>query len=188
MTPQRQPPVWSMERSEIAGAGEDHTEALETASQELETARTVFEAKDAEASSAMEQLAADEARRGDLVRRHGELETRVGRLREEKEKLGSHIDALEEAAQNQGDLKEATDQLTQASHGLETARAVAMTAETARFDAMKRLTECQESAREALAVSTRLSAEERALADLLETGDPDLWPPLVDALNVQVGV
>ncbi|MDG2034522.1 MAG: chromosome segregation protein SMC [Rhodospirillales bacterium] len=175
------------ERSEIAGAGEDHTEALETASQELETARTVFETRDAEASSAMEQLAADEARRGDLVRRHGELETRVGRLREERETLGSHIDALEEAAQNQGELKEATDQLTQASHGLETARAVAMTAETVRVNAMKSLTECQESAREALAVSTRLSAEEKALADLLETGDPDLWPPLVDALNVRSG-
>ena len=175
------------ERSEIAGAGEDHTEALETASQELETARTVFETKDAEASSAMEQLAADEARRGDLVRRHGELETRVGRLREERETLGSHIDALEEAAQNQGELKEATDQLTQASHGLETARAVAMTAETVRVNAMKSLTECQESAREALAVSTRLSAEEKALADLLETGDPDLWPPLVDALSVRSG-
>lgn len=175
------------ERSEIAGAGEDHTEALETASQELETARTVFETRDAEASSAMEQLAADEARRGDLVRRHGELETRVGRLREERETLGSHIDALEEAAQNQGELKEATDQLTQASHGLETARAVAMTAETVRVNAMKSLTECQESAREALAVYTRLSAEEKALADLLETGDPDLWPPLVDALNVRSG-
>ena len=91
-----------LERSEIAGADEDHNDALETASRELEAARATFEAKDAEASSAMEQLAADEARRGDLVRRHGELETRVGRLREEKERLGSQIEALEEEAQNQG--------------------------------------------------------------------------------------
>ena len=175
------------ESSEIAGAGENHTEDLEVASQELETARTVFEAKDAEASSAMEQLAAGEARRGDLIRRNGELETRVGRLREERDKLVGHINALEKAAQNQGDLKDATDQLTQASHELEVARAVALTAETARVDAMKRLSECQEGARKTLAESTRLSAEEKALADLLETGDPDLWPPLVDALNVQTG-
>ena len=176
-----------LERSEIAGAGEDHNDALETASQELEAARTAFEAKDAEASSAMEQLAADEARRGDLVRRHGELETRVGRLREEREKLGSHIEALEEAAQNQGDLKKATDQLTEVTNELDEVRARALTAETERVDAMQLLTECQESARKTLADFTRLSAEERALAELLETGDPDLWPPLVDALNVQMG-
>ena len=176
-----------LERSEIAGGGEDHNEALETASQDLETARTTFEAKDAEASSAMEQLAADEARRGDLVRRHGELETRVGRLREEREKLGGHIEALEEAAQNQGDLKKARDQLIEATAQLEEVRALALTAETARVNTMKRLTECQESARKTLADFTRLSAEERALAELLETGDPDHWPPLVDALNVQMG-
>ncbi len=175
------------ERGEIAGAGEDHTEALETALQRLENARAVFESKDTEASSAMEQLAADEARRSDLVRRHDELEIRVARLREESENLGSNIDALEQAAKNQGDLKEASDQLTQTSHELEATRAIAMTAETARVEAMKRLTESQEDAREALADFTRLSAEERALAELLETGDPDLWPPLVDALNVQSG-
>ncbi len=176
-----------LERSEIAGAGEDHNDDLETASRELEAARTTFEAQDAEASSAMEQLAADEARRGDLVRRNGELETRVGRLREEKEKLGSHIEALEEGAQNQGDLKKATNQLTQVTKELDEARALALTAETERIDAMQLLTECQESARKTLADFTRLSAEERALAELLETGDPDLWPPLVDALNVQIG-
>jgi len=175
------------ERIEIAGAGEDHAEALEAASTELKSARTAFEAKDTEASSAMEQLAADEARRGDLVRRHGELEARVGRLRDEKEKLGSQIGALEEAAQNQGDLKEAADRLDQASNDLEQARVAAMRAETTRVEALKRLTDSQEEARTALAASTRLNAEEKALAELLESGDPDLWPPLVDALNVEAG-
>ena len=66
-------------------------------------------------------------------------------------------------------------------------RALALTAETDRVDAMKSLTECQEGARKTLADFTGLNAEERALAELLETGDPDLWPPLVDALNVQMG-
>ena len=61
------------------------------------------------------------------------------------------------------------------------------TADAARQQAMSLLNIAQSDAQESLSEASRLGAEEKALSELIETVDPDLWPPLVDALNVEVG-
>ena len=54
-------------------------------------------------------------------------------------------------------------------------------------DALNHLTVSKRDAQTAFENSTKLKAEEEALTRLLGSNDPELWPPLIDSLTVDVG-
>ena len=177
----------NQEQTEISGAGEDQQDALDNAAAILETARNESIAADETSSAATESLANVEARRADLARRHEEQTGRLERLKEEQSALGSQITALEADAMDDQALVAAEAALTDATDRLNSARDETNAAEQARLSATQQQSDAQETAQAAMRAATRLEAEENALAEILEMGDPDLWPPLVDALQVEAG-
>jgi chromosome segregation protein len=106
------------------------------------------------------------------------------------EQLTAAQSRLEQAmanAQAAPDVKAAEDDVTNAQNAseaarnaLNAARAALVEAETAEKTARVPLEEAEREV-------NRLSAETKALADLLRPRGQDLWPPLVDAVRVQSG-
>ncbi len=132
-------------------------------------------------------LASQEATRNDLTRRTAELTARIERLAESQSAIAEEIGELEENATDRAAVTAAEEQLATASDNLNSARDSVDKAEKLRVDTARQLTEIQNSSQTAIADAAKLDAEVRALTELLETGDPDLWPPLIDAVTVEPG-
>ncbi len=175
------------EKEEITGSGEDLETPLKEAGEKLESVRGEYQDAEAKSSAATESLANTEARRADLTRRCEELTARVRGLSEQQSALGEQITTLEANAEDIQAMREAESALSAAGETLEAARTEGEAAVQARIAAGKAQSEAQDAAQQASREATKLEAEESALAKLLENGDPDLWPPLVDALQVEVG-
>ena len=173
-------------RLTAGGGGEDG--ALEEAAGKLTEARKTYEAGEAQLAEQTNRLAHDEARKADLERRIGDAEARTARLKDGRENLTREIARLEATAGDREALARADREAADAAEALARARAAAQTAEATRLEAQNRLSAAQETAQTAATAEARLKAEEEALAEILETGDPDLWPPMIDSVSVEQGL
>jgi chromosome segregation protein len=140
-----------------------------------------------ELTSLTESIAADDSRRGSLQRRITEIGQRRARINNRLMELARDREQAEAIIAAEGDSQELAEKLTAARETLDAARASVDGAETARGLALVRETEIRENHREAETQRTRLRAEADALEALLTVGDPDLWPPMIDALSVEPG-
>ncbi len=173
-------------RLTAGGGGEDG--ALEEAAGKLAEARKTYEAGEAGLAEQTNRLAHDEARKADLERRMGDAEARITRLKDGRENLTREIARLEATAGDREALARADRETAEAAEALTRARAAAQTAEATRLEAQNRLSAAQETAQTTATAEARLKAEEEALAEILETGDPDLWPPMIDSVSVEQGL
>ena len=174
------------ERLTAGGGGEDG--ALEEAAGKLAEARKTYEAGEAQLAEQTNTLAHDEARKADLERRIGDAGARITRLKDSRENLTREIARLEAVAGDREALTQADREAAEAAEALAQARAAAQTSESTRLDAQNRLSAAQETAQTAATAEAKLKAEEEALAEILETGDPDLWPPMIDSVSVEQGL
>ncbi|NQV55173.1 MAG: chromosome partitioning protein ParA, partial [Rhodospirillales bacterium] len=85
------------------------------------------------------------------------------------------------------DLSAAEDTLNAAETAATQARAAADTAETDRQKTAADARLASENAQAKSGEAARLEAEEKALAELLEIADADLWPPVIDIVTVAPG-
>jgi chromosome segregation protein len=176
----------------------EESDALESASARAEQDLTDTETRAAElrealgaAERTLEKLTADLAEWNARKASHERsrevasalAETSAQQLAEAQSKLDR---AIEGAAQ--------APDVRAAEATAETARAKMATAREALVLARETLEAAEQgeaAAREPLEAAEReaqaLSAEAKALADLLRPADADLWPPLIDAVNVQSG-
>ena len=170
---------------EVAREGEG--ERREQARVALEEITQVLQKKEGELAEQTQTVAAAEAnrdalinRRDELGRRHASLAERIESLQQERGELLSEMGA-------DSTLEECAAAVTQAEAAAEAARRTADEAEATRGAA--ELTEADRRARlqEAQSARDRLRAEESALADLLKEDDTDLFPPLINALQVSPG-
>jgi chromosome segregation protein len=175
------------EVAKINTAREGEEERREAAHLALEKIGKSLRENESELGELTQTVAAAEAnrtslmnRRDELARRHGSLTERVESLQREREELMAVVGedtALEQTAkavpvaEAEVDLARRTSEETEATRGA---------AEQTESDRRGRLQGAQ-SARD------RLRAEENALADLLKEDEGDLFPPLVDALEVTPG-
>ncbi|MEK7820204.1 MAG: chromosome partitioning protein ParA, partial [Pseudomonadota bacterium] len=175
------------ERAEIedARAGED---AAETDAEALrrESADAVVQL-DARLSELTREVAEIETRREALARARTEIEERVARLTARADELAVQRARLEAEAIAAVHLTDADAAAAAARAQLESARAETDTAEGARAQAEAARAAAEQDERAAQSALAKIEAEEAALARLLESGSPDLWPPLVDAVAVDVG-
>ena len=176
------------ENERITSIEDDQEAAISEAGEKLAGVKTDYDAQENHLSELTERVAAQEAQRNDLVRRRSELETRAQRLRASNEELTAEIAKLEEEAIDREAVAAAEAKVTAAAENLDQSRTKVEAAEQARIEATRKLTETQTQSQETLAKATKLEAEANALAELLETGDPDLWPPLIDAVTVEPGL
>jgi len=175
------------ERRDIHSAAEGEEETRMQAEARLAEAQTAAEALERRLNDMTARSAAEEAHRGALVRAHAEQVERKTRLAGRLDEMTAEKAALEAETGGREALEESGQEATQAQNALGAARNMALAAEEARARNKGGLdrAETERSARQAAV--TRLEAEEKALAKMLEDGDADLWPPLIDAVQVEHG-
>ena len=157
------------------------------ARQALDDAMATVQKLEQELTTLTESIAADDSRRLSLQRRIEEFRQRRERIARRLEEFARDRATAEAVIAAENDSEALAEKLVAARETLEAARGAVDGAETARGLALSRETEIRESLQEAETRRTRLRAEEEALETLLTVSDPDLWPPMIDALSVEPG-
>ncbi|MBT6094476.1 MAG: hypothetical protein HOH04_06305, partial [Rhodospirillaceae bacterium] len=175
------------ERKEIDTAREGEGEARESAASDLTEANTAVDEIEAAVASLTEKVAGIEARRDSLARRVTELTQRRDRLQVRAEEISAQKTALEADSPDASELNEAETALGHHQTNLMDRRDAQTKAETARAEAEEKSRAAVSALHEAQAQVTELQAEERALEKVLATVENDLFPPVIDALDVTPG-
>ena len=175
------------EQNGITAAREGEEENRAQAKSNLEAAGSAVEAHETTLSALTQRVAETEARRNSLQRRVEEVANRenrfgirLGEMKNERERLEAdapEADALADTEAHMGRLQEA---VTDTHALLESAEQAQKAAEAEREGTRAALNDARDAA-------TKLTAEQNALTKLLDTGDPDMFPPLIDALTVEPG-
>lgn len=175
------------EQTGITAAREGEEENRAKAKSELEAAGTAVEAHETSLSGLTQRVADTEARRNAMQRRVEEvtnrenrLGQRLGELNDERQRLEAdapEADALSDAEAHQ---EKSVGAVTDAQAILEAAEQTHKAAEADREANRAAFNDARDAA-------TKLSAEKNALTKLLHTGDPDMFPPLIDAITVEPG-
>ncbi len=175
------------ERETLATQAEGEAETQRQADAERLATAEVVATREAELAGLTEKVAADEARAGaltrrveELVRRAERLGARAGDLRRQNENL-----LLERAGDS--DIAAAETVLAAAETELADNRATAETAGTALTAARESESEARGKLQEAEAAHAKLEAEAAALTAILKPSEPDMWPAVVDAVEVEAG-
>ena len=134
-----------------------------------------------------EELASEEARLSGLKHSLADVTSQIARLDSRLGENRQHRSQLMAMSGQGRELDDAERDASVAEVDLADARSRVEAAEKSRREANDHLDTAREtdsSARDAL---TGLSAEERALAELLETDEPGMFTPLIDAIQVESG-
>ena len=177
----------SAEEIELGAAAGSEEAQMATARAKLYAAREDTDTIEARLAALTQRLAAEDAQRADLDRRRNELSARVERLRSNAADVDRQIEEIMAHAIDPATLAQAETRLETAEQNVETGRDAVQQAEARRGETAARVEETAARARSAGADATRLDAEIKALARLLEAGDPELWPSLIDAVKVEPG-
>ena len=176
------------ERAHIEADQEGEADTASQAEERLAEADARVEALDAEAGQLTREVAENEARRGALGRAIGELNDRQTRLAARIQEIEGQRGKLAQDAIAAEAVAAASAAAAEAERALGQARAAVEQAETARAQGAEEAQVALDTLSAAQAVQNRLEAEERALAEILETSEDDLWPPLIDAVTVEPGL
>ena len=175
------------EQGEIEAAREGEQDAIEKATADLEEITGEVNELETAHTGLTEKLANDEAERASLTRQVEDLETRIDRLSHRLRELSAQHRHLEREAAEASGLNEAEAALVQAERAVEEARNALEQAEGASASTSETSEEARHHLQEARVALSRLEAEEQALAKVLETGEPDMWPPVIDRVSVEAG-
>ncbi|MGE0747829.1 MAG: chromosome segregation protein SMC [Rhodospirillales bacterium] len=184
--------VAAIERLEAERATLEGSQAEEEAERaRRETELTALKQEVAGQQQAVSELtravAAEEARGVALARRVGDLDSRRGRLVSRQNEVAAEQERLREQAMSDEAVVALTQKVAEHKAAMEAARAAFDAAERGRTEADATLAQARERTQAEDAAATKLRAEASALSELLEVGDPDLWPPLIDSVTVAPG-
>ena len=175
------------EQGEIEASREGEHDSLKKATLELES--STIEVNDLETlhTQLTEKLATDEAERTSLSRAIQDLDTRIDRLSHRLRELSAQHRHLERDAAETSGLNDAQAKLDQSETSVSQAREHLEQAEIQSSKAQDSAEENRHILQESRLDLSKLEAEEQALAKVLETGEPEMWPPMIDAVSVDVG-
>jgi len=168
------------ERQEEEATRQEATDAFEQARGELTERENAL-------TALTERLAMAEARRTTLTRQHDEVQQRLARLRNRSDEIGAEREKITAEMQQQAALQIAEKEVQDAEAAVETARRDLDAADDTRTTATQAETAGRAAAQSAESGQAKLAAEIAALEAVLETGSADLFPPLMDALEVEPG-
>ena len=176
------------ENLRINSIDEGQNTSIKDASERLIKAKYEYEEKENILSDLTQKVADQEAQYNDLGRRRKEIDLRLDRLRVSDKRIKEEIAQLEKDAISQSFVEVAENKLTNATDELKKSRDYAENSEATRYQASQQLNEAQLKIQDTLSKSAKLEAEVNALSEILETSNPDLWPPLIDAITVKAGL
>ena len=175
------------ERNTLKAAEGEEQAARSEAEREVEAATTAVTERETALEKLTDQVATDEAKATSLARQVEVHSNRLSRLRSEIEEHDRQRAALESQRLPEDELERGTATLAAAETRLDTARKAAVLAGEALAEARA----AEEAARSKLRARedtcAELEAEAKALVAVLEAGEPDMWPAMVDALTVEPG-
>lgn len=175
------------ERAAIEAEQEAFDKSSEEAGEQLRQARTAAESCEEHMRLMTDKVAHANARQASLEGQQQDMRGRVERLTEMREDIARQVAALTQQADRAGELAEAEARLRQTEQELQTAQTTASEANEARRASAQALSDSHDGARTATETAARVEAEANALANLLGSDDPDLWPPMIDAVTVEPG-
>ncbi len=170
---------------ETARAGEDGYRA--EATEALNAANVTVNETEASLSALTQQVADAEARRAAMERTLADIDVRKDRLERRRHELNEQKQRLEADAPEAEAYADAERDAERTAAALEDAREAVTTAEETRRTTEQHRETVRATWNEARDAATKLDAEKSALANLLDTGDPDMFPPLIDAVTVEPG-
>jgi len=176
-----------VEREALTTAQTGEAASREAAAEALDTAAQKVAHREAELHDATSRLAEAEARREALSKQVAELGARITKLSTRLDELEAERAKQAAALDDAGTVKAAADAAAAAEAEAERARAAHEDAEAARTGTEAREAVTRVALQEAQSRLARLTAEEQALAELLEPEDASLFPPVIDAVTVQAG-
>lgn len=175
------------ERSALQQAAANEQDTRATTREELENAQAAVAEQEGEVQATAERLAADEAQAAALQRRAQELAQRVEKLRRQIDDVNAQRDALGAKRVGAEALDAAAAQVAEAEGALERLRGEAEAAEARLGECRTEETRTRDLLQDREAERARLEAEVAALSALLDPGDSERWPPLVDSVQVAPG-
>jgi chromosome segregation protein len=171
----------------IEAARKGEVERHEAARLALDEVGTALRERETELAELTQTVAAAEANRDALLNRRDELGRRHANLSERIDSLVRERDDLLAEVGEDTALDATAKAVAEAEANVESARRSSEEAEATRGAAEHTEAERRTRLQDAQSARDRLRAEENALADLLKESDADLFPPLVDALQVTPG-
>jgi chromosome segregation protein len=175
------------EQAGITAAREGEEENRARAKAELEAAGTAVEAHETSLSGLTQRVADTEARRNAMQRRVEEVTNRENRLGQRLGELSDERQRLEADAPEADALSDAEAHQEKSVGAVADAQAILEAAEQSHKAAEADREANRAAFNDARDAATKLSAEKNALTKLLHTGDPDMFPPLIDAITVEPG-
>lgn len=175
------------ESTGIRDAQTRESDDLETAKTRLAEAQADVSTREQTVAELSRSVVADETREATLTRQLSEFEIRRKRFNERRTNIETEQQEAAQAADDDGALEEARKSAEEARNQAQAARDALQAAETATADARTAENEAREGHQTAASATAKLRAEQEALSELLEFGDPELWPPMIDAVEVDTG-
>ncbi len=173
-------------RSAVA-AQQDEAEAQQAALAALEQARAQVADAERNLEALTERIARDAAMQQAVMREIQELDERLGRLADRRQRLLGERGAVEAEIAAMPALADAEQKVGEAEAQLQASLQAADAAEAARAETEQSATAAQAHLQDATAKLTKLRAEATALAEVLAAHGGDLWPALIDAIDVMPG-
>jgi len=175
------------EKDDIVGAQDGESEVIESAQVELFEATAHVNELEDNHTQLTDKLATDEAERASLTRSVQDLETRIDQLSHRLRELNDQRKHLERVASETSGLNDAETALAAAEDAILGAREHLETAESTSAATQESSENVRQHLQEVRVALSRLEAEEQALAKVLETGEPEMWPPMIEAVSVEAG-
>ena len=172
-----------LKETTVAAASE-----AETLARELESQRTDVEARDQDVARATEAVAAAEAQRAALTRKGAEIEAQLARLGARLGEIVGERQSIEnEIAAAAGAVELATQQVADAAHILDIARAATDEAESRSRVAQEEEAGARKALADADAARARLAAEADGLRSALAATTGEGFRPVLDDIAVDPG-
>ena len=172
----------------LAEAETGHAERAALAQAAVAEAAEIAHAAEVEANRSTEAAAETSARAQTIARHLADAEQRWRRLEQQFSQLRTERDSVAPQAVDPAALEAAAAERAAAEAAVAATRDRLEQAEHARATTAHVLTSARERQAAADSAHARLAAEAHALAEVLAVKDGELWPPMVDALNVPAGL
>ena len=175
------------ERSTLQRAENSEAERLETATSDVEQSEAALKAIEDEFEQLATSIASLKAARSNLEKSLNELDQRHLNLTRNREKINSERDRLGEDKAAIKGAAEAKSRVSKLETDLQLAETDMANAESENSAAQEAIGPLQNTYNETTRMADKLQTEVATLRKVLSVAEGDLWPPLVDAVQVKPG-
>ena len=175
------------EQIEIQEKRAREANTLDSARTQLKTAEAKIEERENELAQLTHSVVTDETRRTALQRQLTQYEAHHQRLNARKENILAERMEVEDRTESEATLTNARRLADECRGNAQKAREYLRLSEAQTLTAREAENKARERYQLEESKAAKLRAENEALLQLLETGDPQLWPPMIDAVEVNPG-